>query len=88
MKKAIWDKTWFSWAWKIACGLTIASTVACTWWMKLNFATKEEIREMQNLVTKADFEKHREKYWSNRREDVKQVLDVEKRVDRLEQKRK
>ena len=64
-RKKIWEYSWFSWVWKIIAGLAVASTVACTWWMKLNFATKEEIqceiKVRQGLVSKEDFEKHKER---------------------------
>ena len=74
MRKRFYETTWFSWAWKIVSGLAVASTVAATWWMFMTFETK------------VDAGKFKERYWNNRREDVKQVIDIDKRVDRLESK--
>ena len=68
MKTKIWIKEYGGWAWKIVMGIT----VACTWWMYLTFETKTDAKE------------HKRKYWENRTVDVKQVIDLDKRIDRLE----
>lgn len=68
----IWIKEWWPWIWKGIAGLSAASTVAATWWMFLTFETK------------ADAKAFKQKYWENRTSDVRQVIDVDKRVDRLE----
>lgn len=84
----LWEKTWFSWTWKIVTGLTIGATIASTWWMRLNFATKEEIKEMQNLVTKADFDRHKEIIWKKLGEQGARIQENEKDIEVLQERTK
>lgn len=70
----IWIKEYGGWIGKIICALVIGATTAATWWMFLTFQTVEKANKFQ------------ERYWSNRKDDIKQLLDVDKRVMTLETK--